>query len=255
MAGSAMWPVQSRWNQYSACRSLIGRDSMRVRSMPRTASSVSSPSSEPGRFWVVAASVVRSRPVGAGGGPGGARSTKRVTAPGLSATSSARISRPNCAAASGAQTAASISPRDTCAAASLVDVLTRTSACGRFRAIQLRVCAMPWLCEATVRTWSSVVPGRTIAANRTGSTDLLDDHQRRVVEQPVEHRRHRALDAVLDRHAAGVGPPVPDRREHGRIAGTRHELRTLGLRQREQGLLGEGRVRAEERQSGHGRRA
>src|SRR5829696_2346415 len=48
-----MCPVQSRWNQYSACRSLIGRDSMRVRSMPRTASSVSRPSRVPGRFWVV----------------------------------------------------------------------------------------------------------------------------------------------------------------------------------------------------------
>ena len=32
---------------------------------------------------------------------------------------------------------------------------------------------MPWLCEATVRTWSSVVPGRTIVANRTGSTTSL----------------------------------------------------------------------------------
>ncbi|HYN97525.1 MAG TPA: hypothetical protein VES42_27120, partial [Pilimelia sp.] len=48
------------------CRSLIGRDSMRVRSMPRMVSSVSRPSSAPGRFWVVAASVVRSRPVAAG---------------------------------------------------------------------------------------------------------------------------------------------------------------------------------------------
>ena len=76
-----MWPVQSMWNQYSACRSLIGRDSMRVRSMPRTASSVSRPSSVPGRFWVVAANVVRSWPVGAGSGPGGATRANRVTAP------------------------------------------------------------------------------------------------------------------------------------------------------------------------------
>ena len=62
MAGSAMWPVQSRWNQYSACRSLIGRDSMRVRSMPRTASSVSSPSSEPGRDRTTLAATTQNRP-------------------------------------------------------------------------------------------------------------------------------------------------------------------------------------------------
>ena len=250
-----MCPVQSRWNQYSACRSLIGRDSMRVRSIPRTASSVSSPSSEPGRFWVVAASVVRSWPVGSGGGPGGVRSTKRVTAPALSATSSAMISRPNCSAASGAQTAASISPRATWAAASLVEVLTRTSACGRWRAIQLRVWAMPWLCDATVRISSIVVPGRTMAANRTAQHHLFDDHQRRVVEQAVQHRWHGALDAVLDRHTARVGLPVPDGGEDGRVPRARHQFRAPGLGKRQQGLLGEGRVRAEERQSGHGRRA
>ena len=88
-----------------------------------------------------------------------------------------------------------------------------------------------------------------------GEQRLLDDHQRRIVEQSVEHRRHGALDAVLDRDAARVGPPVPDRRQHGRVAGTGNELRTLGLREREQRLFGEGRVRAEERQSGHGGRA
>ena len=250
-----MWPVQSRWNQYSACRSLIGRDSMRVRSIPRTASSVSSPSSEPGRFWVVAASVVRSWPVGAGGGPGGVRSTKRVTAPALSATSSARISRPNCSAASGAQTAASISPRG--------HLGGRLAGGGADQDVRVRKVAgdpVAGLGDAVVvRRDGPDLLDRRARTDHGGEPDrqhhLFDDHQRRVVEQPVQHRWHGALDAVLDRHAARVGLPGPDGGEDGRVPRARHQFRAPGLRKRQQGLLGEGRVRAEERQSGHGRRA
>jgi hypothetical protein len=84
---------------------------------------------------------------------------------------------------------------------------------------------------------------------------LLDDHQGRLVEEPVEHGRHGALDAVLDGHAPGVRAPVPHRREHGETAGAGQQLGAARLGKGEQGLLGEGRVRTEERQSGHGRRA
>jgi hypothetical protein len=45
-----------------------------------------------------------------------------------------------------------------------------TSAAGRLAAIQSRVCAMPCVCEAMVRTSLSSVPGRTSTSNRTATT-------------------------------------------------------------------------------------
>ena len=99
------------------------------------------------------------------------------------------------------------------------------------RAIQLRVWAMPWLCEATVRT-PRRVPGRTMTANRTASSASLTIISGGSASSPSSTGGHGALDAVLDRHAAGVGPPVADRREHRRVTGAGNELRTLGLGQR-----------------------
>ena len=198
---------------------------MRVRSMPRTASSVSRPSSEPGRFWVVAASVVRSSPVGAGSGPGGGTSANRVTAPALSATSAASTASPCCCAASGADTAASSSPRATWAAASAVDVASSTSACGRCSAIQPRVWAMPCGCEATRRTSARRVPGPRQQGELDGQHRLADDHQRRVVDQPVEHGGHGALDGVLDRHEPGVDRARAHRGEHRGAARARAPAR------------------------------
>ena len=186
---------------------------MRVRSMPRTASSVSSPSSEPGRFWVVAASVVRSSPVGAGGGPGGASSTNRVTAPGVVGDVVRRAPRARAArAASGAATAASISPRATWAAASAVDVPAAPRRAGGAR----RSSRGSGRCRGCARPPSDVgeawCPAATISVEPDGEHRLPDDHQRRVVDQPVEHRRHGALDGVLDRHAARVDRARPDAR-------------------------------------------
>ena len=229
MAGSATCPVQSRWNQYSACRSLIGRDSMRVRSMPRTASSVSSPSSAAGPVLggggqrrAVAAGR-RGRRAGrgeeheAGDGTGvvgdvvGERSRGR-TARRPAARRRRRRSR--------RAPPARPPRRSTCSRGR-----RRAAGCGRSSCGSGR-------CRGGARRpygpVGSVVPGRTITANRTASTASLTIISGGSSTQPVEHRRHRALDAVLDRHAARRRPPVPDRREHGRVAGTRHELRTLG---------------------------
>ena len=232
-----MWPVQSRWNQYSACRSLIGRDSMRVRSMPRTASSVSSPSSEPGRFWVVAASVVRSWPVGAGGGAGrgeqheagdGARVVRDV----VGEHRRGRAAR----AASGAATAASISPARHLGGRLAVEVLTRTSACGQVRGRSSRGSGR---CRGCARRPSGsrrvVVPGRTMTANRTASTTSLTIISGGSSSSPSSTggTAPSTLFSIGTQPASAL--PVPDRGEHGRAPRARHQLRAPGLGQRRAG--------------------
>src|SRR5262249_55794395 len=81
--------------QYLPSPSPVGRDSMRVRLIPRTANSVSSSIRAPG--WSSrrnATSEVRSAPVAAGTGPGRPTTTNRVTASATSLTSLARTTRP-----------------------------------------------------------------------------------------------------------------------------------------------------------------
>ena len=88
-----------------------------------------------------ATSEVLSAPVGSGGGPGLASRTKRVTAPGVSAMSSASAASRLRVPAIGAATAASYSPAATATAAPAVDAVSRTSARGSCSRSQRRVCA------------------------------------------------------------------------------------------------------------------
>ena len=95
--------------QYLPSPSPVGRDSIRVRLMPRTANSVSSSISAPG--WSSrrkATSEVRSAPVEAGTGPGRLTTTNRVTASGTSFTSAASTASRYRLAANAPASAASI---------------------------------------------------------------------------------------------------------------------------------------------------
>ncbi len=87
-----------------------------------------------------------------------------------------------------------------------------------------------------------------------GQDSLADDHQRRVVDEAVEHGGHRALDGVLDGHEPGVGRARADRGQHGRAARARHQLGVGRLGQRAQRLLGERGPRTEEADARHARR-
>ena len=82
--GSATWPSASIEKQYLPSAEPVGRDSIRVRSTPRTANCSSSSSSAPG--WLSrmnTTSDVLSAPVAGAGWPGRDTSTNRVTAPSL----------------------------------------------------------------------------------------------------------------------------------------------------------------------------
>src|SRR5579884_3704813 len=99
--------------QYRPNAAPVGLDSNLLRLIRRTANSVRISSSAPGwsSAWK-ATNVVRSAPVG-GGGPGGATSTNRVTAPEVSSMSAASCTNWYRSAAIGAATAASASPAAT----------------------------------------------------------------------------------------------------------------------------------------------
>lgn len=89
-----MWPTQSRKNMYVPNSVRVGRDSMRVRSMPRIENSVMADTSAPGTFSSRKTTEVRSAPVECGGRPGSPASTKRVLALASSTTPEASTSTP-----------------------------------------------------------------------------------------------------------------------------------------------------------------
>jgi hypothetical protein len=148
----------------------VGRDWIVVRLMPRTANSVRISSRAPG--WSSArnaASEVRSAPVRAGSGPGGATTTNRVTALARSCTSGAMTARPYRSAAKAPASAPSTCPSAACRAASALDASGTHSVSGRWAASQPRHCGMAcgW---PPIRLMSpSAVPGLASSANAMGT--------------------------------------------------------------------------------------
>ena len=148
----------------------VGRDSMRVRSIPRTEISVSAWTSEFGSWARPRTTTVRSAPVRAGGAVGRPTSTKRVRAPPTSLTPSASAARPLISPARAGAAVASAVPAATSSAPAAVEFVVSTRAPGRFSSSHPRTWAAATGWVRNTATSSGRVPGRTSTENTTSSS-------------------------------------------------------------------------------------
>ena len=217
-----MCPTQSRKNRYVPNSTRVGRDSIRVRSMSRMANSVIAATSAPGTLSSRRTTEVRSAPVGAGGGPGGPTSTKRVRAFGSSTTPlGERREIPPLRRQRGAHRRVGAPAATSCAAAAF-ELAGTTRASGRFVGQPL-----PNLRGGDrKRRDGRDLCGRDAGPRDDAERDVEDvfgvDLQRAARGQAVERRQHRAFDRVLDRHARVVGGAGANGRKRGSRAVARH---------------------------------